>query len=267
MGSTMIRLERKEKIAMVTMDRPEKQNAFDQAMFEALAETARMLAEDLPRAVVLTGAGEKAFSAGFDVSLDNPMTARFLNAVNQKDSALAAGEIKMMREAVDAFVSLPVPLIAAINGLAYGGGAELATRCDLRVMDEGAKLCFSEVTLGLMPDWGGGVCLSRLLGPGRAADLILTARVVTAQEAAMLGLANRVSGPGQCLAEALGLAEQIAANGPRAVRSALSVLRAGLPLDQALAREAEAAADLIASGECVHGITAFMEKRPPRFPG
>lgn len=263
-----IRIERRGKIALVFMDRPEKRNAFDQAMFEDLEQAAGELKRDLPRAVILTGAGETAFCAGFDVSLDNPMTAAFLEAVNRKDESLAGKVIGPMRQAVDAFVSLPVPLIAAVNGLAYGGGAELAVRCDLRVMDAGAKLSFSEVKLGLMPDWGGGPCLERLIGPGRAADLILTAREIRAQEAVEMGLANRVSDSGVCLAQALELAEQIGSNGPRAVRSALSILRqcAKLPLDHALDLEAKTAAALIASGECVHGITAFMERKTPQFP-
>lgn len=268
MTDNRIRLERTKKIAIVTMDRPDKKNAFDESMFEALEQVTRELEQDLPRAVVLTGAGDKAFCAGFDVNLENPMTAEFLDAVNKKDTALAGKVIQRMRCAVDGFVCLPVPIIAGINGLAYGGGAELATRCDLRVMDIGAKLCFSEVRLGLMPDWGGGACLARLIGPAHAADLILTARVLEAKEAAVLGLINRVSDKGRCLDDAMKLAEQISRNGPKAIRHALTVLRQSLdlPLKAALDKEAEAAAELIASGECIHGITAFMEKKAPRFP-
>jgi enoyl-CoA hydratase len=261
-----IRLERKENIAIVFMDRPEKQNAFDDPMFDAMARTALDLKNDLPRAIVLTGTGEKAFCAGFDVGMGNPMTVKFLNAVNMKDPELAKDVVRKMRDAVDAFVSLPVPIVAAVNGLAYGGGAELATRCDLRVMDAGAELCFSEVKLGLMPDWGGGPCLSRLIGPGRAADMILTARKVPAEEAFQLGWANRLSEPGCCLDQAMELAGQISRNGPKAVRAALGVLRQGQGLKAALDREAQAAAELIASGECVHGITALMEKKPAQFP-
>jgi enoyl-CoA hydratase/carnithine racemase len=124
------------------------------------------------------------------------------------------------------------------------------------------------VRLGLMPDWGGGVALARLLGPARAADLILTARKVGAEEALRLGLADRVSAPGAAVDEAVALAEQIAANGPRAVRAALSLVRTtgDLPLAEARAREVELATDLIAGGECVHGITAFLTRQPPSFP-
>lgn len=268
MTDNRIRLERKNKIALVSMDRPEKKNAFDMAMFEALEQVTRKLEGDLPRAVVLTGNGDQAFCAGFDVNLENPMTTEFLDAVNKKDTRLAGKLINRMRHAIDGFVGLPVPIIAAVNGMAYGGGMELATRCDLRVMDIGATLCFSEVRLGLMPDWGGGACLARLIGTAHATDLILTARVVTAEEAARIGLVNRVSDKGRCLDDAMTLAEQISRNGPTAVSHALAVLRQSrdLLLKEALASEAEAAAKLIVSGECIHGITAFMEKKAPRFP-
>jgi len=268
MAEKRIRLERKNKIALVTMDRPEKKHAFDEAMFNALEQVTRELAADLPRTIVLTGSGVNAFCAGFDVNLENPMTAQFLEAVNKKDTAVAGEVIGRMRRAVDGFVGLPVPVIACVNGSAYGGGAELAVRCDLRVMDAGAEFCFSEVRLGLMPDWGGGPCLERLVGHAHAADLILTARVVTAKEALEMGLINRLSDDGCCLDDALALAEEINRNGPKAVSHALAVLRQSrdLSLEVALDKEAESASDLIASGECIHGITAFMEKKLPRFP-
>lgn len=268
MTDSRIRLERKNKIGVVLMNRPEKKNAFDNAMFDALEKVTRELEQDLPRAIVLSGVDDRSFSSGFDINLENPMTEEFLDAVNKKDAALAGKLINRMRHVIDGFVSLPVPIIAAINGPAYGGGMELATRCDLRVMDMVTELCFSEVRLGLMPDWGGGACLARLAGTAHAADLILTARVVKADEAARMGLINRVSDKGRCLDDAMKLAEQISRNGPKAISHALDVLRQSrdLPLKDVLAKEAEAAADLIASGECIHGITAFMEKKAPRFP-
>jgi enoyl-CoA hydratase/carnithine racemase len=172
--------------------------------------------------------------------------------------------LEEMLGVLDRLFALPVPIIAAVGGVAYGGGAELATRCDLRVVAPGATFCFSEVKLGLMPDWGGGVALARLLGPARAADLILTARKVGADEALALGLANRVGG----LDDALALAGQIAENGPRAVRAALSVIRGAGDLSwrDALALELDAASDLIAAGECQVGIAAFLSRTPPQFP-
>lgn len=268
MGKPGIHMEKNGKIALVIINRPEKKNAFDAAMFDDLEKTAQDLEKDLPRAVVITGKDPEAFSAGFDVSLDNPMTRDFLEAVNAKDKSLAQKVINRLRRAVDRFVNLPVPLIAAINGLAYGGGAELAVRCDLRVIDIKAEICFSEVRLGLMPDWGGGPALAGLIGTSRASDLILTARTLTAKAAFEIGLVNHVSEHGACLDHAMDIARQISQNGPNAVRHTLDLLRQtrDLPLSQALAKEAEAASDLIVSGECLHGITALMEKRQPEFP-
>ncbi|MBU0973474.1 MAG: enoyl-CoA hydratase/isomerase family protein [Proteobacteria bacterium] len=262
-----IQVERKNKIALVTLNRPGKKNAFDESMFRGLESVTEELRQNLPRAIVITGAGDAAFCTGFDVNPENPLVTQFLEVLDSKDLALAGRLVSRIRNAVDNFVSLPVPIIAAINGLAYGGGMELATRCDLRVMDKAAFLCFSEVRLGLMPDWGGGVYLTRLVGTGAASDLILTARRVGAGEALKIGLVNRVSEQGQSVSEATDLAEQIAQNGPRAVRHALAVIRQtpGLPLEKALELEAETAARLIVSGECLQGVTAFMEKRAPEF--
>jgi len=263
-----VTIDRRGAIAVVTLDRPERRNALDEAMWASFARAVDELGAAPPRAVVLTGAGDRAFCAGQDVSPDNPQVGALVGAVQAHDRAPVEAMLRRARDVLDRFFALPGPTIAALGGLAFGGGAELAVRCDLRVADPGAVLCFSEVRLGLMPDWGGGVALTRLVGPSRAADLVLTARRVGAAEAQALGLVNRVSAPGACLAEALALAERIAQNGPRAVRAALEVIRraADLPEREALALELERAATLIASGECVHGISAFLARTEPSFP-
>ena len=264
-----LNIEKMGSLAIVTLCRPERLNVFNQAMFTALGEAADALSRDPRiRAVIITGAGEKAFSAGFDVNPDNPMVAEMAQAIEQRDKEPIARAIGAMRAAVDRFVALPVPIIAAINGRAFGGGAELAVRCDLRVMDPAAEICFSEVRLGLMPDWGGGAALMHLLGASAAADLVLTARRVPADEALRLGLANRISPPGQALETAQGIAETIMANGPQAVRRALEVIRAGrnLSLQATLDREQQTAIELIACGECLHGIGAFLTGQVPVFP-
>jgi enoyl-CoA hydratase/carnithine racemase len=237
-------------------------------MWVALDERIAEVEAALPRAVVLTGAGDKAFCAGQDLSPDNPQVQALVGAIQNNDQGPVRTFLERERRVVDRLCALPVPLIAAVNGMAYGGGAELATRCDLRVVDPDAVICFSEVKLGLMPDWGGGVELTRMLGQGRAADLILTARKVSAAEALALGLANRVSASGQALEEALELAGAIAKNGPRAVRRALEVIRRtpGLSEADALSLEMDRAVTLIASGECAHGISAFMSRKDPEFP-
>lgn len=264
----VVRVERKGAVAIVTMDRPKRKNALGPAMWKGLRDAADALHAELPRAVVLTGANG-VFCAGMDVNPDNPQIKKLIEAVAWQASEPVKEMLSGLHEVLDRLLGLPVPIIAALGGLAYGGGAELATRCDLRVFDPAATICFSEVRLGLMPDWGGGVALTRLIGPGRAADLILSARKVGAQEALSLGLANRVSEPDQAVGEALELAETIAANGPLAVRHALAMIRRSatdLPLSEAIAEELESAAKLIASGECQAGIMALMAKKKPVFP-
>jgi enoyl-CoA hydratase len=266
-----IRLEyvgEKGRVALVTIDRPDRKNSFNEEMFNALEEAAKKLAKKLPRVVVITGKGDAAFSAGFDVNPDNPQVSGLMEAVNKNDIGPCDELIRYIRGVADKFAKLPVPIIAAINGLAYGGGAELALRCDMRVMDPDAVICFSETRLGLMPDWGGGPALTQTVGPAVAADMILTARRVDATEALQLGIVSRVSKKGEALSEALGLAETIAKNGPRAVRSALAVIRKtpDLPLDEAMEIETSTAAALTASGECIHGITAFLTKKEADFP-
>ncbi len=263
-----IRLELSGHIAVVTLDRPERLNAFNERMWSELEQVVSKLKEELPRVVILTGAGEKAFSVGFDVNPDNTQVASLMDAIQKHDRKPADILIRRIRAAVDGFVSLPVPIIAALNGDAYGGGAEIAFRCDMRVMDPNAVICSSEVRLGLMPDHGGGVALTRLVGPAKAADIILTARKVTAEEAFNLGLVNRISAQGRVLGESIEIAETIARNGPLAVRSALEVIRhtPSTSLKEALELELEKAVDLIASGECRHGISAFLSKKEPEFP-
>lgn len=267
MSKETIHLERRDAVAILTMDRPLRRNAFNDRMFEALERVTRELKEHLPRAIVITGGGDNAFCAGFDIHPDNPLVSGLIDAVEKKNQASAHKLIHDIRKIVDGFVSLPVPIIAAINGLAYGGGAELAVRCDLRVMDPNAVICFSEVRLGLMPDWGGGAALARLIGASRAADVILTARQIQAGEAINFGLVNRIC-QSNCLEEAVALADMIAANSPRAVSYTLALIRQSrnLTFAQALDLEAEKAISLIGSGEYFYGVSAFLEKRKPEFP-
>ncbi|MHB8137093.1 MAG: enoyl-CoA hydratase/isomerase family protein [Smithellaceae bacterium] len=263
-----IGLKRQGHIAIITLNRPAKQNAFDKHMWDCLDQVTAELATSLPRVIILTGGGDKAFSAGFDVNPENPLLKPLLAAMEGHDKGPAYDLIHRIRTSVDRLITLPVPIIAAINGLAYGGGAEIASRCDLRVMDPSAVICFSEVRLGLMPDQGGIVGLTHLVGASRAADLILTARKVGAQEAFQLGLTNRISAPGKALEEALSLALSISENGPRAVRHALSMIRrtGDLTTEQALDLETREAVTLIASGESIHGVSAFLTRQKPEFP-
>ncbi|HUN53602.1 MAG TPA: enoyl-CoA hydratase/isomerase family protein [Smithella sp.] len=261
-------LERKGQVSIVTINRPEKRNAFDEGLFLKLESITSEIKTSRPRAVVITGAGDKSFSAGFDVHPDNPMVKRIIDAASGNDPEPAKELINAIRGSIDAFVSIPVPLIVAINGVAYGGGAELAVRCDMRVMEPDAVICFSETRLGLMPDWGGGTALTGLIGRSRAADLILTGRKVNADEAYSMGLVNRISKKGNALNEAVTIAERIAHNGPRAVRSSLSLIRqnSNTTSSESLKLETLLAVELISSGEYFHGVGAFLEKKDPVFP-
>ncbi len=261
-------IERNGNIAIVTINRPERMNAFDESLFSKLEKVTEELKLDLPRAVVITGAGDKSFSAGFDVNPDNPMVKRIIEAASKKDPKPARELIESIRRAVNGFVTLPVPIIAALNGSAYGGGAELAMQCDMRIIDPDSVICFSETKLGLMPDWGGCAALARIAGSSLASELILTARKVSADESLRTGIVNRISAKGDVLGEALSIARTIAANGPRAVRHALAVIRESrnLTFRQSLEMESEQAVLLISSGECFHGVGAFLNKQEPVFP-
>ena len=263
-----VSLEYRGKIAIITLNRPQKRNALNAAMFSHLETVIKQLQEHLPRVVILVGEGDTAFCAGFDVHPDNPMFESLLASAENNDEVPARRSIGRVRAVVDGLIELPVPIIAAINGQAYGGGAEIAMRCDLKVMDSNAVVCFSETRLGLMPDFGGTPSLVRLVGPSVAADLILTARKILADEALSLKLVNRLSAPGKSLNDAIALGEAIAANGPKAIGAALEVIRRSpdLPLKDALTLEIDRAVSLIASGECIHGVAAFLEKKAPVFP-
>jgi len=258
---------REGHLGTVTLNRPDRHNTFNVRMFESLEKITEEVRKNLPRVLMITGAG-KAFSAGFDVNPDNPYVDQLAKALESRNEQPVVACMQEFRRIVDGFVNLPVPIIAALNGMAYGGGAEFAVRCDIRVMDPDAVICFSEVKLGLMPDWGGGATLARLLGPAKAADIILTARKIGANEAEKLGLVNRISPSGCALDEAKNMANMIAENGPRSVRYALEVIRksTSLTLEENLSFEYERAVSLIASGECLHGITAFLMKKKPVFP-
>jgi len=268
MVSEPIVLERTGHVAHLMLNRPERKNTFNSAMWKATAECIELLENDLPRGLVISGHPDGGFSAGFDVNPDNPQVARVMNALETGDRSAAENLISEIRSVVDRLTRLPIPIIAAINGDAFGGGAELAARCDLRVIDPKARICFSEVRLGLMPDWGGGVALTRLVGAARATELVLTGAPILPTKALTIGLVNRISGSETTVEEAMAIAARIAANGPRAVRHALAVIRQtrDLPLDDALALESRHAVDLIMTGECVHGITAFLTDQSPTFP-
>jgi len=246
-------------VCEIILDRPEALNAINTAMAVRLTQACGELAADRTvRAVVLWAVGERAFCVGADLKERNRLS----------DAELMA-QREVFRAAFGALLALPQPLIAAVHGYALGGGSELALSADLIVADETAVFGLPETSVGLVPGGGGTQLAQRKIGPGRAADLIFTGRQVSAAEAERMGLADRLVPAGNAVADALDLAQQIAANSPVAVRAAKKAIRNGAGLGLAAAMDVEDAAwrTAAASPDRREGIAAFNEKRAPQWPG
>jgi enoyl-CoA hydratase len=243
--------ERRGDAVLLTLNAPERRNAIDQQMVDALHRALDGLWHDESvAALVLTGAGDKAFAAGADIAQLRERTSReALNAIN---SAIF--------ERIEEF---PAPVIAAVRGYALGGGCELAIACDLRVLGESAKLGQPEVKLGIIPAAGGCYRLPRLVGLGRARELIYTGRMVDAAEALRIGLANAVVPDAEVVPKALALAAEIAANGRLAVRGAKRTLNALARPGQENARafESTVQALLFDSDDKKARMDAFLDKQ------
>lgn len=245
-----IQLEFADHVALLTLNRPEKLNAINGVMAREIAEACAGLGE--ARVLVMTG-NERAFSTGADLS----------------ERARGGGRFSTVL-AYDAVAGVPIPTIAAIECYALGGGLELAMCCDLRVASETARLGQPEVLRGIAPGGGGTQRLPRLIGPGRAKDLLFTGRHIDGATAEAWGLVNRLTPAGQALKVALDLARQIAQfSGPLALREIKALVNQGwdLPLDDALQLERERSAPLYETADAAEGIRAFLERREPDFKG
>jgi enoyl-CoA hydratase/carnithine racemase len=251
-----IRLEAREGIAVVTLDRPQARNAISQDVVDELRAALGLLARDPGmRALIVTGAGPAVFASGADI--------RELRRRGAGD-ALRGINSSLFLE-IERF---PLPTIAAVNGYALGGGCELAIACDLRIASESARFGQPEVGLGIIPAAGATYRLPRLIGSGRAQEMILTGRIIDAPEALRIGLVNRVVTGDRLLEEARSTAALIARKGPLAVRAAKLALQAALHgPDAGHAAERLAQAILFESADKREGMTAFLEGRRPRFKG
>ena len=246
----MIRVERDNAVAVVVIDREEALNALDVATLTELCDRLRELAgTDSVRAVVLTGAGEKAFAAGADIKYMSGLSA---------DGAKAWGGLG--HETTRLIESMPKPVIAAINGFALGGGCELALACDFRYASARAKLGQPEINLGIVPGWGGTQRLARVCGLAVAKDLIFTGRVIDAEEALRFGLVNEIADP--VLERALQTARELAKKSAVALALAKRLVNMS-PFS--LAVEAKEFGELFGTADAKEGLTAFVEKREPRF--
>jgi len=258
--SQLIQIDIEERVATLTLNNPPV-NALTQATLSALAAAVDdVLADRSVRVVVITGAGEKAFVAGADIKAFDAQVAGGEAGLAAMREYLAQGQTL--------FTTLeraPVPVIAALNGVALGGGLELALACHLRVAAPQARLGQPEINLGLIPAWGGTQRLPRLIGQARALELILTGDAVTAEQALAIGLVNAVSGDAVEAAQAL--ARKIASKGAAAAAAALRAVRAGgaLSLADGLALEVSEAERLFETADLREGVRAFIEKRPARF--
>src|SRR3954454_12395297 len=254
-----VRTEVRDQLCIITIDRPKVLNALNaQTVGEIAQAFEQARTDDSVRAVIVTGGGEKAFVAGADINELAKMTPITGKATAERGQRIF--------RAIETF---PKPVIAAVNGFALGGGCELALACHIRIASENAQLGLPEVTLGIIPGYGGTQRMARLLGKGRALELICSGDRVKADEAARIGLVNRVVPLDQLLPTCEELAKKIASRAPIAVKAAIEAVVVGseMPSDAGQLLEATLFGLLCATDDTKEGMQAFLEKRAAKFTG
>jgi enoyl-CoA hydratase len=251
-------LERRERVAIITINRPEKRNALNiQTRIEGSGVLDELRADEQIRVVVITGAGEKAFIAGADI-------AEFAGR-----TSITQREVMLERSLFNAIDSFPKPVIAMINGYCLGGGCELALACDIRIASETASFGQPEINLGIIPGGGGTQRLTRLIGEGKAMELILSGEIIDAKTALAMGLVNHVVPADELESQTMEMANRIAAKSPIALRLAKEAVRIASRsnLDEGLRREVDLFALCFSTEDKDEGVRAFLEKRKPVFKG
>ena len=251
-------LERAGRVAIVTINRPDKRNALNiKTREEGAAVLEELSTDDSVGIVVFTGAGDKAFVAGADIAEFSGRTA-----ITQR-------EVMTGRSLFTAIDTFPKPVIAMINGYCLGGGCELALACDIRIASEGASFGQPEINLGIIPGGGGTQRLTRLVGEGKAMELILTGEIIDAKTAFAIGLVNQVVPADQLKAKTMEIANRIADKSPIALRLAKEAVKLASRsnLDEGLRREVDLFALCFSSEDKDEGVSAFLEKRKPVFKG
>lgn len=254
-----INFEIKDRIATITFNRPKALNALNRALLNEFAVALDRVEESVDvRVLVLTGSGDKAFVAGADIT-----------EINQLGPLGAKHFARRGLEAINRLPQLAIPVIAAVNGYALGGGTEMALACDFIYAAETAHFGLPEINLGIIPGFGGTQRLARLIGPNMAREMIYTGKIIDAAQALQLGIVNRICAPDQLITDVMEIASTMASKGKVALRAAKQSINNGLNVDLAsgLAMENDAFALCLASEDAREGTNAFLEKRKPDFKG
>lgn len=263
MKNSVILRKRNDNIEVLTLNRPDKLNALDYNTIDTLHATLdEMEADQRCRVVIITGAGDRAFSAGADIP-------GFSESVRGGAEQALREFVRRGQRLTSRIETFTKPIIMAVNGLAYGGGCEITEAAPLAVASDRARFAKPEIKLGFPPPFGGTQRLPRLIGRKRALAMILTADSISADEAARIGLVNKVVPHTELLDEARRMAERICMHSPLAVTASLRSVTRGinLPIDEGLAVEAAQFASLVSTHDIEEGIAAFVERRQPVFMG